>query len=333
MRRIRFAEDPAHVLMHNPAIEFSRLGDAVPHQHMEFNSQDRVEELKNVFLYLKKQEDSIERRNLFNKISQQLNEDRLKCGDQALPPEIQAAINDYNFTIPFLPSQEIELLLKQFSDYLQSDSFAKKAEDVGVYSEKLLRIYRDCFYSTSLQENLKTPQERQLNNFYKNLLGLRIELLRLDAEPYYCTQKASDYLESILRVRFLEFSKIDSSQLIHLLNAVERLLTVRNKERTQKASLMFAAMAALGVGFSELYLYYRFSDMNTSLSYSVLYGSLAGIVGYTTIKTADYISRPLFHFFGNKNAYQQTETLLAVINPSEPASETHNDQTVFLSRG
>lgn len=301
MRRIKFVEDPAHKLMHNPMVKFSSLGERAPHQHMKFNSEDRKKELTNIFLYLiEKQKDTKYRREFFHKICCDIENDRLRSGQKELPEEIQSAIDAYDFTIPFLPSQEVELLLKKFNKYLQSAGFAKKAEDIGNYSEKLLHTHGTFLYLKPW-EDPETLQEKHLNALYKNLLDLRIEMLRLDAEKYSYSRNASKQLESILNTPyFLDFQNPDYLELVHLLKPIEKLISERNKENIYKTNLIFITLPALSVGLAEIYLYYRYNDVNASLFNTVFYSSLAGLVGYTANKTMSYVNQSIFSFFENK---------------------------------
>jgi hypothetical protein len=195
-------DHPAHIFCHNPYIKFSALGDSIPHKHFKFPPKvDRFDYLKQIFDFLvNRQNNQSLRKKDYDTFIFNLNEERQSYGHKQFPPEVQKAIDCYDLKTPYIPKDEIEVILASFSQYINC-THNMNIENISIHAEALLDKHWGIIYikpMLSFEEKF-SENETILCAYFDALLKLRENLLGTMSKPnnldfYY---KAANTLKKI----------------------------------------------------------------------------------------------------------------------------------------
>ena len=130
-----------------------------------------------------------------------LEQERLAFGDKTFPPAIQNAIDSYDLESEYLNEAEIPILLNAFAAYTQNN-FLYSLDNYYDLCEEFLDANLMLIYDKSDAEDL-SPAEKNIIDYYTLLLGLRMQLLKIVAEPGLEApyDQAQKYIETLKKMK------------------------------------------------------------------------------------------------------------------------------------
>ncbi len=172
-------EHPAHKLLHNPFIDFSRKLDKVPHVHLDFPSENKLQVLKDICDFLIHRQKNVDlRKKDYQDYVNSVEEDRKDGVHNQFLANAEKSIKQYDCITPFLPEEEIHELLIDASSYLKSDELAHRSDLLAEYLEKMVRNNWDLC-KKFLYGAPETAEEKRLEEYYDNINSLYFTLLKI----------------------------------------------------------------------------------------------------------------------------------------------------------
>ena len=127
LSNIRFTEDPAHIYCHHPYIEFSALGDGVPHKHLILpTDKERVNSLRELLHFLVERQSNFSlRQQDYQNFVTALETERKSYGHKTFPLQVQEASDQYDTKTPFILEEEVDRILSSFIRYTNDPHYLK----------------------------------------------------------------------------------------------------------------------------------------------------------------------------------------------------------------
>jgi hypothetical protein len=259
-----------------------------------------------------------------------LEEERKSLGDEQFPPQIQNAIDCYDLKTQYIPQDEIDGVLASFNQYINSPH-NMNMENISIHAEELLCKHWGILYNKhiigfggNISEN-----ETSLCTYFDALKDLRESLLGTMSIPdnlrlYY---KAANTIKKIQ----------DNPTYLNDKKAFHKTITDISYHINNKINSLENYQYLVGyVGLSTLTLSYLLATED-SLGKAILLGLL--VPGLTILGTK-YVAKPISDFisctFFHKNnsakkgfsAYPaQTDNEL--LSPSNPIIDNSHSSTQF----
>lgn len=263
-------DHPKHRFLHNPFLSFSKVGDALPHKHLVFSKRDRLTNLREICHFMLGRQSNLELRQQDHKeLLAAVDKERADRGDKEFPEYIKTSFETCDLTIPFLPSQEVELLLKQFQQYLESTHLPRYIERVSNQAEQFLDKNWNVIYGNIIgwsSEEKLSEMDRQIIDYYELLCDFRIVLLGINHDNSIKYNQLALGILSDLKKN--PCYKDESQKMEFPFYAVVNQLECRIMANVNKKLIRFTALmvALINIGLQS----YRNSDNNDLVKNSLV---------------------------------------------------------------